>query len=175
VSPQNPSDHETGEPVVPVQPAQLGIADSTCPVTPQASPPSPAVPPKIAERKSKCAVCKEWIKAGAEMRGTGNGNGKGYLWAHRWCAPTLDDLRWTVREAVGMSEKAGGKKVVVKSQGPLWENPEAAAALFKEAPPVFVFDRAWEPRLGEGYEYDDPEPGGELKFQDEEDFGDVAP
>jgi len=116
------------------------------------------------------------------MRGTGKGDGKGYLWAHRWCAPTLDDLRGVVESLAEAARE--GKQVAVRWSAPLSENPEAAARLFREAPLVFEFAREWEPWLGPGYKYRDLGPGedefqdrgpgdGGYRFEDEEDFGEA--
>ncbi len=104
------------------------------------------VPPLVAQRRSKCCVCKDWILPGQEIRGVSDGN-SGTAYAHKWCAPTLDDIRLEVGSAVDM---AAGTDITVRwgdKDCPLCSYPEAFAALAAEFPPNLFFEEGWRPWL----------------------------
>jgi hypothetical protein len=113
-------------------------------IAPSSPPKARHVRPLVAQRRSKCCVCKDWVMPGQEIRGVSDGN-SGTAYAHKWCAPTLDDIKLEVDRAVGV---AAGKDVVVSwGDYPLCSHPEAVAALAAEFPPNLFFQEGWRPWL----------------------------
>jgi hypothetical protein len=133
----------------PVKPSPEGPApDKPEPAMAPSSPPKARpVPPLVAQRRSKCCACKGWVNSGEEIRGVSDGSG-GMSYAHRYCAPTLDDIR----EVIGSgSRKVGGTPFLMPMPGSeaniLCRNPDAVAALVAEFPPNIFFEEGWRPLL----------------------------
>jgi hypothetical protein len=105
------------------------------------------VPPLVAQRRSKCCVCKGWVSAGEEIRGVSDGSG-GMSYAHLRCAPTLDDIREVIDRG---NRRVGGRPFLMPTPGSeaniLCQNPDAVAALAAEFPPNVFFEEGWKPWL----------------------------